>query len=120
MHVPTYIVILVAPINMFLNWLLGLCFINWETRSLLKIRLVWGPEPFRLGYKGAPISTALSFNLIAVLTLAYGILYSPTEAWHPPSSKSIKNLGLLIQLSLAGVGEHLCMPRTPQPAEPRH
>jgi MATE family multidrug resistance protein len=110
MHVPTYIVILVAPINILLNWLLGLCLVDREnlfTANFVLRKLVWGPEPFRLGYKGAPISTAISFNLISVLTLAYGMLYSPPEAWHPPSSKSFKSLGFLMQLGLAGVGERL-------------
>lgn len=76
-----------------------------EPTSILR-NLVWGPEPFKLGYKGAPISTAISFNLISVLTVAYGILYSPPEAWHPLSSKSFKKLGLLMRLGLGGVGEH--------------
>lgn len=66
---------------------------------------VWGPEPIRLGYIGAPISTAFSFNLISVLTLVYGLLYAPREAWEPISSKMFKSLGLLVQLGLAGVGQ---------------
>ncbi|KAF8315345.1 multidrug Oligosaccharidyl-lipid polysaccharide flippase [Clavulina sp. PMI_390] len=88
MHVPTYIVIFVAPINILLNWL-----------------LVWGPPSIRLGYIGAPISTACSFNLISLLTLTYALVYSPREAWQAPSSKVWKSLGSLMQLGSAGVGQ---------------
>ena len=51
--VPARIVMVVAPINALLNYL-----------------LVWGPKPIRLGFIGAPIATALrnvalySFNAV--------------------------------------------------------
>lgn len=67
--------------------------------------LVWGPAPIRLGYIGAPISTAISFNLISICTIIYGICFAPVEAWHPFGSKSFKSLGVLVQLGLAGVGQ---------------
>lgn len=58
----------------------------------------------RVGYIGAPLSTAISFNLISVLSLLYGLMYAPREAWTPISSKVFKSLGLLVQLGTAGVG----------------
>ncbi|KAJ7751545.1 mate-domain-containing protein [Mycena maculata] len=92
---PTRIVIVVAPVNAFMNWL-----------------LVWGPKPIRLGYIGAPIATALSFNLISLLSIAYGFWVLPAwnrqnkkSAWHPICRGSFQNLGLLFHLGLAGVAQ---------------
>jgi hypothetical protein len=46
-NVPTVAVLIVAPFNILLNWL-----------------LVWGPFPaLRLGFTGAPLATACSYNL---------------------------------------------------------
>ncbi|KAF7323681.1 RNA helicase [Mycena kentingensis (nom. inval.)] len=66
--VPTRIVCLVAPVNALLNYL-----------------LVWGPEPIRLGYIGAPIATACSFNLVCIMNFT--------------------SLGVLVNLGIAGVGQ---------------
>ena len=43
MHAPTVVLIIVSPINAFLNWL-----------------LVWGPDSVRLGFIGAPIASVIS------------------------------------------------------------
>ena len=45
--VPARIVMVIAPINALLNYL-----------------LVWGPEPVRLGFIGAPIATALRYERV--------------------------------------------------------
>ncbi|KAL0958232.1 hypothetical protein HGRIS_000389 [Hohenbuehelia grisea] len=86
--VPTQIVVFVAPINIALNYL-----------------LVWGPDPLRLGFIGAPIATAISFNLISLLSFAYGVFLIPRTAWSPLSMKIFTNLGVLVRLGLAGVGQ---------------
>ncbi|PPR06453.1 hypothetical protein CVT24_002614 [Panaeolus cyanescens] len=88
--IPTRIVFVVAPINAILNY-----------------TLVWGPEPIRLGFIGAPIATAFSFNLISFLSLIYGLFYAPTTAWHPLSRRMFDPSGLLIvaKLGLSGVGQ---------------
>ncbi|CAA7268525.1 unnamed protein product [Cyclocybe aegerita] len=94
--VPTRIVFIVAPTNALLNYL-----------------LVWGPPSIRLGFIGAPIATAISFNLIALLSIAYGVLYTPPTAWSPISLTrdslkkifSLKALSVLTQLGLSGVGQ---------------
>jgi MATE family multidrug resistance protein len=75
------------------------------SRVLTDNRLVWGPAPVRLGYIGAPISTAISFNLISICTIIYAVFFAPREAWHPLTTKSFKSLGVLVQLGLAGVGQ---------------
>lgn len=50
MYPPTLVVFFVAPLN-----------------ALLSYFLVWGPEPYRLGFLGAPAATAFSFNLMGLL-----------------------------------------------------
>ncbi|TFK41570.1 MATE efflux family protein [Crucibulum laeve] len=86
--VPTRIIFIVAPINAILNYL-----------------LVWGPAPIRLGFIGAPIATAISFNLVSVMSIFYGIFYVPRTAWHPLSRRMFTSLGVLVQLGLGGVGQ---------------
>ncbi|OCB85869.1 multidrug/Oligosaccharidyl-lipid/Polysaccharide flippase [Sanghuangporus baumii] len=86
--VPTRVTVIVAPINAFLNYL-----------------LVWGPESIRLGFIGAPIATAISFNLISVFSVFYGIFWVPKAAWHPLSRRMFTSLGILVQLGIAGVGQ---------------
>ncbi|KAG6825998.1 hypothetical protein H0H87_008231 [Tephrocybe sp. NHM501043] len=68
-------------------------------------RMVWGPSSIRLGFIGAPIATAISFNLVSILSLTYGILYVPKKAWHPIGKRSFTSLGVLVHLGLAGVGQ---------------
>ena len=54
---------------------------------------------------GAPIATAISFNLISIASIIYGVFYVPRTAWHPLSRRSFTSLGVLVQLGLAGVGQ---------------
>ncbi|RDB18717.1 hypothetical protein Hypma_014757 [Hypsizygus marmoreus] len=86
--VPTQIIFVVAPINVLLNYL-----------------LVWGPAPIRLGFIGAPIATAISFNLVSIMSIAYGMIYVPRTAWYPLSRRMFTSLGVLVHLGLAGVGQ---------------
>ncbi|PBK72495.1 MATE efflux family protein [Armillaria solidipes] len=86
--VPTRIIFIVAPINALLNYI-----------------LVWGPEPIRLGFIGAPIATAISFNLVALLSTLYGVFFVPKTAWHPICRRSFTSLGVLVNLGLGGVGQ---------------
>lgn len=83
---PTRVIIAVAPLNALLNYL-----------------LVWGPDSIRLGFIGSPLASAISFNLIALLSLAYGIFWVPRTAWSPPSRRAFQSLGFLIRLGIAGV-----------------
>ena len=66
---------------------------------------VWGPEPVRLGFIGAPIATAVSFNLISVMSIIYGVFFVPKTAWHPLTGRCFTSLGVLVQLGLSGVGQ---------------
>ncbi|KAJ7311005.1 mate-domain-containing protein [Mycena albidolilacea] len=93
--VPTRIIMIVAPLNALLNWL-----------------LVFGPEPIRLGYIGAPIATAgmnLSFNMVSLLSVGYGVVLNRKNAWHPVCWRSFQNLGILFRLGMAGVGSSLSL-----------
>ncbi|EJD39135.1 multidrug/Oligosaccharidyl-lipid/Polysaccharide flippase [Auricularia subglabra TFB-10046 SS5] len=88
-NVPTRIIIIVAPVNAVMNYI-----------------LVWGPEQIRLGYIGAPIATAVSYNLITIFSIIYAIWFAPDHtAWHPLSLRSLQSLGLVVNLGLAGVGQ---------------
>lgn len=98
---PIYITMIVAPINILLNYLLGninLVFVH----SAYLFLLVWGPEKIRLGFIGAPIATSISFNLITFLYLIYGCFIAPQTAWQPFSSKAFTEIGLLFRLGVAG------------------
>jgi len=86
--VPTQIIFAVAPINAVLNYI-----------------LVWGPEPVALGFVGAPLATAISFNLISIASIVYGIYFVPSTAWHPFSRRSFTSLGILVRLGLGGIGQ---------------
>ena len=57
-----------------------------------------------MGFIGAPLATAISFNLIAISSIAYGVFFVPSTAWHPFSRRSFTDLGILVRLGLAGVG----------------
>ncbi|KAG6860678.1 hypothetical protein C0995_008670 [Termitomyces sp. Mi166 len=71
---------------------------------LTKHLLVWGPQPIRLGYIGAPIATVASYYLISITSFTYGRYLVPQTAWHPLSKKMFYDLGILTRLGLSGVG----------------
>jgi multidrug resistance protein, MATE family len=72
---------------------------------LIDVGVVWGPDPMRLGFIGAPIAAAISMNLISLTSITYGLLFVPPTAWHPLSASAFDNLGVLTRLSLGGVGQ---------------
>ncbi|KAF9242288.1 MATE efflux family protein [Melanogaster broomeanus] len=86
--VPARIIIFVAPINILLNYL-----------------FVWGPDPVRLGFIGAPIATSISYNLISIASIIYGLFFVEKTAWHPISTRCFTSLGLLAKLSVGSVGQ---------------
>ncbi|THU97469.1 MATE efflux family protein [Dendrothele bispora CBS 962.96] len=86
--VPARIIIVVAPFNVLFNYL-----------------LVWGPPAIRIGFIGAPIATSVSYYIISISYIVYGVLFVPRTAWHPISINGLRNLGLVLKLGLAGVGQ---------------
>ncbi|KAJ3995059.1 multidrug/Oligosaccharidyl-lipid/Polysaccharide flippase [Lentinula boryana] len=92
--VPTRIIIVVAPINVLLNYM-----------------LVWGPSATRLGFIGAPIATSISYYLLSLSYIIYGVFWVDRKAWYPLTISNLqgvfgwRNLGFLFKLGLAGVGQ---------------
>ncbi|KAF9224732.1 hypothetical protein BS17DRAFT_46657 [Gyrodon lividus] len=85
--VPTQIIIAIAPISVIPNYL-----------------LVWGPALIRLGFIGAPIATAISYNLIAILAV---VCFVERTAWHLLSFQAFTSLGYL---GVLGLGSIVCKP----------
>ena len=88
--VPFRVIMIIAPINVLLNYL-----------------LVWGPKPIRVGFIGGPIAVAISYNLISVTSIIYGVFFIPRTAWHPFSTRMFDRLGMMARLGLSGAGEYM-------------
>ncbi|KAH7345733.1 multidrug/Oligosaccharidyl-lipid/Polysaccharide flippase [Rhizoctonia solani] len=87
-HIPTVIMVVIAPINALLCWL-----------------LVWGPGPLNAGFIGAPIASTISFNLMAIVLLVYAKWFIPNTASHPINQQCFREIGKLFRLGLSGVGQ---------------
>ncbi|EFY87296.1 MATE efflux family protein subfamily [Metarhizium acridum CQMa 102] len=79
----TYVLLLSAPVNIFLNWL-----------------LVWKLD---LGFVGAPIAVALSRNLLAILLILYIKLVNGYQCWGGLSLKAFSNWRPMVDLALPGM-----------------
>ncbi|SJX62137.1 uncharacterized protein SRS1_12986 [Sporisorium reilianum f. sp. reilianum] len=86
MHAPTIVLIFVSPLNAIANYL-----------------LVWGPESIRLGFIGAPLASALSMWLMAVLCFLQCVL-GPRDAWDGFTTAAFKWDGIKPVLSLGFAG----------------
>ncbi len=50
--------------------------------AVLNYFLVWGPvDALRLGFVGAPLATAMSMNIMFLVSLVYAINFAPRDAW---------------------------------------
>ncbi|KAK4057374.1 ethionine resistance protein [Microbotryomycetes sp. JL221] len=85
MVAPVITLAVAAPLNVILNYL-----------------LVWGPEPIRLGFVGAPIASALSMFIMFITSVLYAVWFAPRDAWGGFSKEVFKDLGLNFRLGLAG------------------
>lgn len=85
MLAPVLTLVVAAPLNVLLNYL-----------------LVWGPEPFRLGFIGAPLATSISMTTMFFVSIAYAVWFAPRDAWGGFSIKMFENWGLNFRLGLAG------------------
>ncbi|KNZ80848.1 hypothetical protein J132_04240 [Termitomyces sp. J132] len=88
LFVHTQIILIVASLNVLLHYI-----------------LIWGPEPFNLGFIGAPISAAISWGIVPVISIIYGVFSVPDAAWHPISLEIFTNLGELTRLGLYSVAQ---------------
>ncbi|CAE7213050.1 unnamed protein product [Rhizoctonia solani] len=87
-HIPTIIMAFIAIFNAALNWL-----------------LVWGSEPVRLGFIGAPIASSISFDLMALIYIIHACFINSPEARHPINQLCFQELGKLFKLGLWGTGQ---------------
>ncbi|KAJ9107298.1 hypothetical protein QFC21_000748 [Naganishia friedmannii] len=86
MKAPTIVLAIIAPMNAVLNYL-----------------LVWGPKSIRLGFVGAPLATAISFNAAALVSIGYAAFFAPKTAWGGFDRKeAFRKLGTITSLGLAG------------------
>lgn len=84
-HATTYILVIVVPINLLLNYFL---IINSTTA---------------IGFMGAPISAVLSYWLLAILLFAYVVFVDGYQCWCKIDLRKIfSNLGQLIKLNVYG------------------
>ena len=67
--------------------------------------------PLGLSFLGAPLATAISFNLVSLASIFYGYYYTPLTAWSPITRESFnpttgelwKGWGVLAKLGVSGV-----------------
>ncbi|SPO22237.1 uncharacterized protein UTRI_02247_B [Ustilago trichophora] len=87
MHAPTIVLIFVSPLNAIANYL-----------------LVWGPDSIRLGFIGAPLASALSMWLMAILCFFQCVL-GPRDAWDGFTTAAFKWDGVrpVLYLGFAGM-----------------
>ncbi|OTA63644.1 MATE efflux family protein [Hypoxylon sp. EC38] len=79
----TYVLLIAAPINIFINWL-----------------LVWH---FGWGFIGAPISVAITQTLMPLLLLSYVAFVDGSQCWGGFTSRAFTNWGPMIWLALPGM-----------------
>ncbi|EPQ31838.1 uncharacterized protein PFL1_00037 [Pseudozyma flocculosa PF-1] len=86
MHAPTLVLLVVSPLNALANYL-----------------LVWGPESIRLGFVGAPVASAISMWVMAVLCFIQCVL-GPRTAWDGWTKAAFRWSGIRPVLSLGFAG----------------
>ena len=60
--------------------------------------------PLGLSFRGAPLATAISFNIVALASIFYGYFFVPRTAWLPIGPGVWQGWGLLGRLGIAGIG----------------
>ncbi|PMB65812.1 putative transporter [Beauveria bassiana] len=79
----TYVLLVAAPFNIFVNWL-----------------LVWKLE---YGFIGAPIAVAITENLLPILLFLYVRFVDGRQCWGGFSRRALSNWGVMIKLALPGM-----------------
>lgn len=79
----TYVLIIAAPINILINWL-----------------LVWR---IGLGFVGAPIAVAITETLLPILLFLYVVLIDGKQCWGGFSRRALSNWCVMIRLALPGM-----------------
>ncbi|KAI0406188.1 MATE efflux family protein [Xylaria palmicola] len=79
----TYVLLIAAPVNAFVNWL-----------------LVWH---FNMGFVGAPIAVAFTQTLMPILLVLYVAFINGSQCWGGFSKRSLANWGPMIRLAIPGM-----------------
>ncbi|KAH7114610.1 putative MATE efflux family protein subfamily [Dactylonectria macrodidyma] len=79
----TYVLLIGAPINALLQWL-----------------LVWKLE---LGFIGAPLSVVITRTLLPILLVLYILLFKGSQCWGGFSMRAFSNWWIMIRLALPGM-----------------
>lgn len=79
----TYVLLIVAPFNVFLSWL-----------------LVWKLE---FGFVGAPMAVAISNNLLPIFLFLYVRFVNGRQCWGGFSRRAFSNWWIMIRLALPGM-----------------
>ncbi|WFC99370.1 hypothetical protein MYAM1_002114 [Malassezia yamatoensis] len=87
MHAPTVVLLIVSPLNALANYL-----------------LVWGPPYLRFGFLGAPLASALSMWIMALLCALQCRVAAQPSTWGGWSRKAFDMNGLKICCSLGLAG----------------
>ncbi|KAB5523917.1 mate-domain-containing protein [Coniochaeta sp. 2T2.1] len=82
-HATTYVLLVAAPINILLNYL-----------------LVWR---FDMGFIGAPIAVVITQNLLPLLLFLYVWLIDGSQCWGGFSKRALSNWGPMVRLALPGM-----------------
>lgn len=82
-HATTYVLLIAAPTNVFLNWLFV-----WH--------LGWG-------FRGAPLAVAITQNMLPLLLFLYVWLVDGSQAWGGFRKAALRNWGPMIRLALPGM-----------------
>ncbi|KAF1847418.1 MATE efflux family protein, partial [Cucurbitaria berberidis CBS 394.84] len=80
---PTYVLLLCAPLNAFMNW-----FFVWK--------LGWG-------FVGAPIAVAITDNLLSLLLFLYVYVFAGMECWDGLTTEAFANWAPMIHFALPGL-----------------
>jgi MATE family multidrug resistance protein len=82
-HATTYVLLIVAPLNVAINWL-----------------LVWRME---LGFIGAPMSAALSNNFLALFLFLYVYFVDGKQCWNGFTTEAFRKWGVMTRLAVPGL-----------------
>ncbi|PNY26065.1 transporter [Tolypocladium capitatum] len=79
----TYVLLVAAPTNVFINWL-----------------LVW---KLGMGFVGAPIAVVITETLLPVLLVLYVVFIDGSQCWGGFSKRALTNWWVMIRLALPGM-----------------
>jgi multidrug resistance protein, MATE family len=108
MSAPFKIILIVSPINMILQYVLGKNYFSllfsYEKNMTNDTCIVW--SPVSIGPVGSPLAISICYTLIAVMLLIYIRYFEGSEAWggwDPSEALSPPKIWTFIKLGIPGV-----------------